>query len=330
MHSAILAVARGVLGVCRSWRVGLVFWFWNVAFAVAVVAPVAALLARDLGHSLYARDMLISFDLQWLLEFGWKTRGWPAAMLGPLALVASGGYLLVSAFLAGGAITVFAGSERRYVPAVFYQGCGRNFGRLFRLLLWSAICYGVVFGINAGLGRLGGRLWRDSMEERPVLLYGWGRALLVLLLFLLVNMVFDYAKIRLVVEDSRKSLRAALGSFRLVWRNLRLTILTYALVTAVAVLLLLAYLRVCGWLPRHRGWWLLLLLLVQQAYMLARLGVRLLFFASQSQVYVLLARPPEPPPPPAEPAPPPPVETAPAVAPDSPPAGEAPPGMAHE
>ena len=301
MHSAILAVGRGVKAVCGAWRMPLVFWFWNVAFAVAVVAPLAALLARDLGHSLYAREMLASFDLQWLMEFVRKTRGWPAAMLGPLALVAAGGYLLVSTFLAGGAITIFAAPERRYVPAVFYQGCGRNFGRLFRLLLWSGVCYAVVFGINGGLSRLGQRLWRDSMEQKPVLLYGWLCAALVLLLFLFVNMVFDYAKIRLVAEDSRKSLRAALGSFRLVGRHLGRTSLTYALVTLAAVLLLVVYAPLCGAIPRGRGYWLLLVLLLQQAYVFLRLGVRLLFFASQTEVYLSLRRPAEEP---AEPAPP--------------------------
>jgi len=273
---------------------GLVFWFWNVVMALVVVAPVAALLARDLGHSLYAREMFASFDLQWFLEFIWKTRGWPAAMLGPLVIVAAGGYLLLSTFLAGGAITIFAAPERRYVPALFYQGCGRNFGRLFRLLLWSGVCYAVVFGLNMGLSRLGQRLWHDSLEEGPVLLYGWFVAALVLLLFLFVNMVFDYAKIRLVVEDSRKSLRAALGSFRLVGRNPGLTTFTYALVAVLAVVLLVAYAVLCGAIPRGRAYWLLLVLLVQQAYVLARLGVRLLFYASQTEVYLSLRKPPEP------------------------------------
>lgn len=131
-----------------------------------------------------------------------------------------------------------------------------------------------------------------------MLVYGWSWAALVLLLFLFVNMVFDYAKIRLVVEDSRKSLRAALGSFGLVWRNLGLTTFTYALVAVVAVVVLLAYVGVCGWIPRHRGYWLL----VQQAYLRVRMGVRLLFFASQTEVYLWLTKPPELPPAPTEPA----------------------------
>jgi hypothetical protein len=106
-------------------------------------------------------------------------------------------------------------------------------------------------------------------------------------------MVFDYAKIRLVVEDSRKSLRAALGSFRLVWRHPGQTSLTYTLVTLVAVLLVVVYAPLCGAIPRGRGYWLLLVLLVQQAYMLVRLGVRLLFYASQTEVHLSLRQPPE-------------------------------------
>jgi len=125
------------------------------------------------------------------------------------------------------------------------------------------------------------------------------------LAFLFVNMVFDYAKIRLVVDDSRKSLRAALGSFRLVWRNLGLTASAYALVALAAVSLLVAWLGLSSLLPRHRGWWLLLVLLVQQAYMLARLSVRLWFFSSQTEIYLHLAHAPEPRPAPVEAAEPP-------------------------
>ncbi|MEK7405662.1 MAG: hypothetical protein AAB225_11190, partial [Acidobacteriota bacterium] len=291
MRISIQAVREGLGAVNGTRRMWFVFWFWNLAFALAFAAPVAALLVRNLGHSLYAQEMLAGFDVQWVTEFLLETRGWPAVMLGPLAIVVAAGYLLLSAFLAGGAITVFAAPEPRYVPAAFWQGCGRNFGRLFRLLVYSLPAYAVVMAVNVGLAKLGQWIWRDSMQEKPVVLFGWGRVALVLLLFLFVNMVFDYARIRLVAEDSRKSLRAALGSFRFAWRNLGPASGTYAAVLLLAAALFATYWLLCGLLPRHHLVWLLLVLLVQQAYLIARLGVRLLFFASQTGLYLMLTAP---------------------------------------
>ena len=74
----------------------------------------------------------------------------------------------------------------------------------------------------------------------------------------------------------------------------------------MAAALFAAYWLLCGLLPRHHLVWLLLVLAVQQAYLIARLGVRLLFFASQTGLYLTLTRPPAPPeePPPAAPPPP--------------------------
>ncbi len=288
MRSAIQAVHEGFAALNGTRRMWFVFWFWNLAFALAFAAPVAGLLFRSLGHSLYAREMLAGFDVQWVAELLLQTRGWPAVMLAPLAIIVVAGYLLLSTFLAGGAITIFAGPEWRYEPAAFWQGCGRNFLRLFRLLLYSLPAYAVVIAVNAGLARLGEWIWRDGMEENPVVLFGWGRAALLLLLLLFVNMVFDYAKIRLVVDDSRESLRAALGSFRFAWRNLGRVSATYSAVLLAAAALLVAYWLLCGLLPRSRLPWLLVVLVVQQAYLAARLGLRLLFFASQTALYRML------------------------------------------
>jgi hypothetical protein len=279
----------------------LVFWFCTLVFALVVVLPAGAILYSELGHSLYAERMLENFDLQWLAEMLNQTGGLPLSVFPPLIALVAAGYVLLSTFLAGGALTVFASEEGSYRPGLFYEGCGRNFWRLFRLLLVSAVFYGVVLAVIVALKGLGRSLWGQGMEERPLVIFGWFRTGMTVLLLLVVNMIFDYAKIRLVVEDSRKSWRAALGSVKLVFRNLGGTTATYGLVALIAVALALAYAAVCGFIPRNLALGMALLLVLQQAFVLGRIGVRLLFFGSQLEIYRGVTAAPalaeEPPPP---------------------------------
>jgi hypothetical protein len=283
----------------------LVFWFYTLVFALAVALPAGAILYSELGHSLYAERMLENFDPQWLVEMLNETGGLPLDVFPPLIALVAAGYVLLSTFLAGGALTVFASEEGLYRPGLFYEGCGRNFWRLFRLLLVSAVFYGVVVAVSVALKALGKSIWGQGMEERPLVIFGWFRTGLTVLLLLVVNMIFDYAKIRLVVEDSRKSWRAALGSVKLVFRNLGATTATYGMVALIAVVLALAYGAVCGFIPRNLALWMALLLVLQQAFVLGRIGVKLLFFGSQLEIYRGVAAAPalaEEPPPPEAPA----------------------------
>lgn len=279
------AVRQGLQVVLRTKRMWLVFWVYTVAFALAVAAPAAALLWGSLGHSLYAGRMLEDFDIQWVSEFLLETRGWPVAAFSPLVALVAAGYLLGMTFLTGGALAVFASREPVYESGQFYRGCGKNFGRLFRLLLVSLVFYGMVLAANAGLARLGSRVWSEGIQERPLVIFGWLRGGAALALLLLVNMVFDYAKIRLVVEDSRRAARAAWAAFALAARNPGRTTGTYVLVGAIGVALLLVYAAILRAVPRTELHWLALALVIQQTLVPARMAVKLLLLASEMGVY---------------------------------------------
>ncbi|MGO9095498.1 MAG: hypothetical protein ACLQGV_09770 [Bryobacteraceae bacterium] len=285
MTAPLQAVWLGAQAVLRARRMLLVFWLCTLAFALAIVLPLGAWMYADLGHSLYAQRMLDNFDLQWLLEAlleaGWR----PLFMFPALLAAVTLGYVLLGTFLAGGAIAVFASQDGLYRPGLFYEGCGRNFGRLLRLALTSWLFYALVLGLGAGLKALGKQIWGHGMEERPLVIFGWFRTGLTILLLLLVNMLFDYAKIWLVVEDSRRSRRAAFQAVKLVFRNFGRTSSTYALVAAGAVVLALACHAASLPLPPSQALTMALLLVLQQAFILGRIGVKLWFFAGQLEIY---------------------------------------------
>jgi hypothetical protein len=277
--TAAASVVRGAGAVRRAWRVWLLVWAATLGFALLLAAPVAALLYGRLGHSLYAGRLFDNFDIQWLAELRLETGNTlPLAAATAIALVA-GGYLLLIAFLYGGALAVFGGSGD------FWPGCARNFWKLLRLLLLSLVSYAAVCAVYLELGQAGDRLFGQGMAERPVVIFGWVRAGVALLMFLFLNMVFDYAKIRTVSEDRRDPVDAVLDSFRFVARHWAATVGTYALVSVLAAGLAAVYWMLSGALPKTSLPWLVVAFVLQQAFVCGRVGVKLLYLAGQTEVW---------------------------------------------
>jgi hypothetical protein len=277
--TAAASVVRGAGAVRRAWRVWLLVWAATLGFALLLAAPVAALLYGRLGHSLYAGRLFDNFDIQWLAELRLETGNTlPLAAATAIALVAAG-YLLLIAFLYGGALAVFGGSGD------FWPGCARNFWKLLRLLLLSLVSYAAVCAVYLELGQARDRLFGQGMAERPVVIFGWVRAGVALLMFLFLNMVFDYAKIRTVSEDRRDPVDAVRDSFRFVARHWAATVGTYALVSVLAAGLAAVYWMLSGALPKTSLPWLVVAFVLQQAFVCGRVGVKLLYLAGQTEVW---------------------------------------------
>ncbi len=297
--SFLYSAARHAARAPRLW---IVYYLTTLLFALAAALPLAALLFSNLGHTLWADRMLANFDLEWFAEFAYKTGGWPGMAYGSGALLLAGGFFLLATFLAGGAITTFGAAPGGYDAGVFWGACGRNFGRLLRLGVVAGVFYAVVIAAYGWSGSLQDSLFRNSMVERPVALFSWGRAGVAVVLLLFVNMIADYARVRLVVDDSRRALRAFFGSFRFVFRNFGAAAGVYALaLLAVAVLAAAGHFATRA-VPQTAVAWLLLLASLQQAFILGRIWVKLLFYAGETAVYQALRRVPEPEPILAEPA----------------------------
>jgi hypothetical protein len=100
----------------------------------------------------------------------------------------------------------------------------------------------------------------------------------------LVNVTFDYAKIRIVVEDRRSALGALSAALRFVWRRRGRVIGLYAL-NSVAFLILIAIWALLAPGARSGGLTLWVGFLAGQLYLLARLALKLQFLASETALF---------------------------------------------
>jgi hypothetical protein len=279
-----LALRRGMRAVNRSKRLWFIFY---AALTLAAVLPAAALTTiafQSLGHSAWAEQLGRRLDLEWIGELMASYGAFPA---GPVMAAVMGVFaisILVHLFLLGGAIEVFA-RRQWFSAALFFGGCGRNFWRLFRLAMYCLVPLAAVVGINIGLRALGEKIWGQGLEATPLIHWDWFRAAVVLLLLGLLNLIFDYTAIQLVAEDSRKSFRSIWRSCRLVWRNFGRTAGLAVVLWAVMLVLIAAYFGISQFFPQRTLGAVLLLLLVRQMTVLGRIWSRLLFYASQCEMY---------------------------------------------
>jgi hypothetical protein len=204
----------------------------------------------------------------------------------PLVVVASGGvYLLLLTFLSSGLIDRLA-RDRPIRACGFFAACGGLWFRMLRLTAISAVFYVAI--LNSLHPWLFDTVYRglthDTTDERAAFAI---RIVLYFVLFALVSgggLVFDYAKVRLVVEDRRSAIAALAAAIRFVARHPRSAAGAYALNVAGFAGVVAVYAAVVPG-AGHAGWTMWATFAIGQAFIAARVAVKLMFWASEAALF---------------------------------------------
>ena len=279
-----------------------------VTLLVALPLSVAlgSMIEAHLGRSLAADAAAAATNHDWWQEFSAQASGlgttFVPSIVGfsvvldnlssladnePLAATIAGvttGWLVIWSFLSGGIIDRYA-RARATRTAGFFAACGTHFWRFARLGVVVLLVYYLLFAVVHRwlFDDLYPVLTRDLTVERTAFALRLGLYLVFALLLILCSMVFDYARIRLVVEDRHSALGALMAGSRFVRRHPG-TLRLYVLNTAAYLALLLAYALVSPGAPRAglRMW---ITLALGQLFILARHYLKLLFYASQTAFF---------------------------------------------
>jgi hypothetical protein len=278
-------------------------WALTAAASLPLTLSVNRDIATQLGASTVAASVAAGGNYDWMQEFAAQASGASttltpriigfAATLDnasgfvdrsarPLAVtMAALVYLAAMTFLAGGSLDRLARGRRTSAYA-FFGACGGLFPRFLRLGLLSAIVYAALVGPYHDwiFETFVDRMTANMTAERNVFglqLVGYAMWLLPMGL---VNLLFDYAKVRAVVEDRRSALGsvgAALDFLKLEWRRASLFYLAnLVLLGGVVGLYALLAPGIGG---AGLGMWAGFV--VSQLYIAARLAVKLLFWATE-------------------------------------------------
>jgi hypothetical protein len=275
-----------------------------VALPLAVV--LAGLIDAHLGTSMAADAAASGVNYDWWQEFASQATGLgrtfvPAitgfaavldnlsALLDNLPLTAAiagvtCAWLVIWSFLSGGIIDRYA-RQRPTRAAGFFAACGTHVWRFARLGVLAILVYYVLFAaVHPFLfNDLYPRLTRNMTVERTAFIV---RACCYLVFggfLVLANLVFDYARIRIVVEDRRSAVGAVIAGARFVRRR-RDTLTLYLLNAAAWLVVVLAYALLSPGAPGAgvRMW---LTLALGQLYVFFRHYTKLLFYASETAFF---------------------------------------------
>ncbi|HUQ89046.1 MAG TPA: hypothetical protein VM096_15920 [Vicinamibacterales bacterium] len=298
------AVLQGLNRVKRApWLVAGV-WLSTLLLAMPLAIVLHQQIGTHLGGSMAALGAADGVNYDWWNEFLAQTSGVGAsfvpAILGfaaviknistvaddvtamPLVIaIAVAMYLLVSLFLAGGIIDRLA-RDRDLGAGAFFSACGVYFVRFVRLGVIASFVYWLIFGpYHAWLfDALYPALTADITVERTAFFIRLALYFVFVVPLYAFNIIFDYAKIRAVVEDRRSMIGALVASWRFVRRHpvavgavYKINILAFLLVIA------LYYLIAPGASADT------LAFAIGQLYIVLRVIVRLLFAASQTALF---------------------------------------------
>ncbi len=304
--SAIAAWREGMARVNRAPAVLAGTWVITLAVSLPLALVLRGMIAQHLGDSLAADSAASGVNYEWMQEFSDQATGvgvtFKPTIIGfgavldnlsgfldntPRPLVISGlafAYIALWTFAAGGIIDRFA-RDRVTGPHGFFSAAGVYFGRFLRLGIIQLIVYGLLFqALHPYLfDRLYPRLTRDLTVERDAFFVRVGFYLVFGALIAACNLVFDYAKVRAVVEDRRSMFGAIGASIRFVRRNGAATGLYLLNVAVFAVSVALYGLVAPGAGASGLTMWAAFAL--GQIYVLVRLWVKLLFWASEAALF---------------------------------------------
>jgi hypothetical protein len=281
----------------------------TVLVALPLALVLRGMIARHLGSSLAADTALTGVNYEWMQEFGDQATG-VGATFGPtvigfgavldnlsaflddtprplvIAGVASA-YLALWIFVAGGILDRYA-RDRPTRSHGFFAASGVFFFRFLRLAAVQWLAYAFLFAILHPwlFDRLFPGVTRDMTVERSAFFV---RAALYGLFAIAVgafNLVFDYAKVRAVVEDRRSMIGAIAAAVRFVARH-PVAIGLYVLDVCVFLLSVALYALYTQMTPGASGAGIAMWagFAAGQLYVLARLWVKLLFWASETALF---------------------------------------------
>lgn len=297
----------GMRRVNRAPAILLGVWALTLLVSVPLAAAVRGLLADHLGASLAADTAASGINYDWMQEFGDQATGLGvtfrptiigfAAVLDnlsafldnstrPVVIVGTASaYIVLWIFLEGGILDRYA-RDRAMRPAGFFSASGVFFFRFLRLAAVQWLTYALLFKVVHGwlFDELYPRLIHEVTVERTAFFVRVALYLLFGAMIAALTTIFDYAKVRAIVEDRRSMIGAIRAGVGFIMRHavaaIGLFLVNFA--TFIAVVAAYGLLAPGVWRAGLMTW---VAFAIGQAYVLARLWVKLVFWASETALF---------------------------------------------
>ena len=303
----MIAWLEGMRRVNRAPAVLLGVWALTLLVSLPLASVLRGMLAQHLGRSLAADTAASGVNYDWMQEFSDQAAGlgvtFKPTIIGfgavldnlsafmddterPLVIVGAASlYILLWIFVAGGVIDRYA-RDRATRTHEFFASSGVFFFRFLRLAVVQWIVYALLFGsLHPWLfDRLYPRMTHETSVERTAFVVRVALYLVFGVLVAAATMIFDYAKVRAVVEDRRSMLGAIGGALGFIRRNCAAAVSLFLANFALFVIVVGLYALVAPGAGRT-GVLMWIGFAIGQLYVIGRLWVKLVFWASETALF---------------------------------------------
>jgi hypothetical protein len=282
----------------------------NLAFSMILAVPMYHSLKDSFGNSLAGDRMSEGFDYLWWEEYRDEAQGleqtFTPSIIGkgailnnlegliqlrvfdlpPVILIFGLLYIILHTFLAGGILSLFKKRDTKFSLRDFFQGAGSFFFRFFLLMLFSWVFFLIIGQVVKGSSDsiLSG-MRETAFSEVTPFYCGLVFSAVVFFLFLFIQMVFDYGRIKIVLEDSPNVLTSAAGAFGFVFRHLGSTLGLFYLLFLMQIVFTLIYILIQGVIPPSSFLGVALAFLFQQIFIFGLIWIRCWLYSSQMELY---------------------------------------------
>ncbi len=282
------SLKTGLEQLHANWRMVLVYYLSSLVFGLILTLPLWTSLRQFVGASEMGALLAGRLDWDFVIEFLHNNPGLLPTLQRLLALMFLL-HTLWTLFLSGGALAIF-GAGRKYEPAAFWGGAAKYFGRFLRLAAWSLLPALALLLLLFLPGLFKRVIFGSDPYEHINYWMGWVTVGLSYVCLLCFKLVFDYARIHVVMAEDRQMRFALAEGLRFVLRNFARAFALALLFFCAGLLVLVIYNPLADSLAAPGTLVLLLLFVLQQAYLFWRKALGLALYASQVQLYRELQR----------------------------------------
>ncbi len=298
------ALKQGLATTVKTKRYIFFAWFTSVFFVLGPSFAVLTEIEDSLGSSLTAQNMNSGFDGGWYQNFSNDASDLSATFspsvtgmgavfdsfddfvrngIGeapPVLLFIGLLYLFFWSFWASGFIGKIP--EENYNLS-FLQAAATYFSRFFVITSTGLIFYGAIFAfLSPFLTDVVNNLTSETLDERFHFFLTVLQYLILWSLIWAVNIVFDYCKILTVLQNRKNVFAALVSAVGLVFANFKKTAGLYFTVGGVWLLAMIVYWIFAPGAKQETVTALIIAFGLGQLYIIARIWVRSLFYASQT------------------------------------------------
>lgn len=278
------AIKLGLLRVNSNLKYVILFWMVNITFAILLTGPIFIFLKESLLHSVKAEELTEVFDYLWFLELNYTFS--EIIMTLPTILVMAGIiFLLLQVFLIGGIYQILNGEAGRNHFIDFFYGCVRYFYRFFKVFLISVVCHVGLYFINIVYLHYTEILSVNSESQFLIILFNLLRYSTIVLLFGTLNLLFDYVRIRIVVNQNYNVLKDLWLSLKLVVKKFwRVSVLFWFFIL-LGVILYIIHTQLSNYFNPTNYVFIFLVFIMHQTYIIIKIWIKLVFISSQMEFY---------------------------------------------